>query len=112
MQNQNIFYEPHFPQYDPGIYGRYNNLAIPYKYPSKSIKRCNYCFSSEEENYNSNAFYFLTDKNTSTINQNYLNRLAPDDIYSFPNPNSQNNYKDYNYQPISVKKWKIIINLF
>lgn len=104
MQNQNIFYEPHFPQYDPGIYGRYNNLAIPYKYPSKSIKRCNYCFSSEEENYNSNAFYFLTDKNTSTINQNYLNRLATDDIYSFPNPNSQNNYKDYNYQPISVKK--------
>lgn len=102
MLSQNIFYEPNYLQYNIGIYNRYNNLAIPNKYPPKPVKRCNYCFSSEEDNYNSKGFYILTDKNNSTINQNYLNRLVTEDIYSFPN--SQNNYKDFNYQPISVKK--------
>ena len=101
MQNQNIFYEPRFPQYSTRICGRYNNLPIPFRYPSKPIKRYNYCFSSEEENYNSKGFYFLTDKNNSTINQNYINRLVEEDIYSFQN---SDNFKDYNYQPISVKK--------
>ena len=101
MQNQNIFYEPRFPQYNTNIYCRYNNLAIPFRYPSKSIKRYNYYFSSEEENYNSKGFYFLTDKNNSTINQNYINKLVEEDIFLFQN---SQNIKDYNYQPISVKK--------
>ena len=101
MQNQNFFYEPQYPQYDAGIYGRYKYFAIPYRYPSKPMKRYNYCFSSEEENYNSKGFYFLTDKNNSTINQNYLNRLVEEDIYLFQN---SQNYQDYNYQPIPMKK--------
>lgn len=93
MQNQNNLYKPLFPQYDSGIYGRYNNFHMPLKYASKQKKRYNYCFSSEEENINPNVFYILTDKNNQVKNQNLLNKLYTGEAYSFSN--SQNNYKEY-----------------
>ena len=95
MQNQNNLYRPRFPQYDSGIYGRYNNFNIPLKYVSKQIKRCNYCFSSEEENINPNTFYILTDKINQAKNQNSLNKLCVKDANSFSI--SQNQYKRYNH---------------
>ena len=101
MQNQNILYRPRFPQYDSGIYGRYNNYNIPLKYTSKQIKKCNYCFSSEEENINPNAFYILTDKINQTKNQNSLNKLNIKDTNLFSN--SQNQYKGYNHHKDAFK---------
>ena len=101
MQNQNILYRPRFPKYDSGIYGRYNNFNIPLKYVSKQIKRCNYCFSSEEENINPNAFYILTDKINQTKNQNSLYKLNIKDTNSFSNP--QNKNKGYNHHKDAFK---------
>ena len=94
MQNQNTIYRPLFPHYDSVIHGRYNNFNIPLKYVSKQVKRCNYCFSSEEENINPNSFYFLTDKINQTKNQNLSNKLNSKESYSISN--SQNQYKEYN----------------
>lgn len=93
MQNQNIFYQPLFPQYNSDIYGRYNNFQIPNKYNSKFNKSRNFLFSSEEENMNSQGFYILTDKNDSSKNHNNSKRLIIDDpnIYS----NSQIHIKEY-----------------
>ena len=85
MQNQNFLYQPNLPHYDSEIYGRYNNYPNRYNYLPKQINNSINEFLSDEENINPNGFYFLTDKNGSTNNEKFANKLILNTPYSFSN---------------------------
>ena len=68
-------YNQNFPQYDNGVYDRYNNMYLPCRKNMNCLKRCNCCLSPEEENCNKKANYILTENNRKIINKSAINRF-------------------------------------
>ena len=71
MYNGVNFYNKIYPQYNNGLYDRYNNMNLHFKKNTNYLKNCNFYFSSEEENNNKKANYILTENNRK-INNNII----------------------------------------
>ena len=106
MQSVDNFYKSKCPQYDSGLYKRYNNLPFSYKYVGNNLKPYDRNNSYEDEKVNSNDLYNLTEKNILSKNQNNLNRIyTENNISSHSITNIHNKNHNYYKAPTNSKQF-------
>ena len=111
MYNGDNFYNQNFSQYESGAYDKTNNMYLPCIKNSNFMKHYNYCFSSEEENYNKKAYYILTENNGKICNNIINNKSALDRFKIFnkittensPYSNSQQILRENDYRSLTGK---------
>ena len=97
-----FIYHPRFLQND--YEDIYNNFLIPNKNISRPSNYNNYLFSQKENRINNKSYKFLTEKNISSTNKGFANKLLikGEVVKSFQS--SKNHYKQFNYLPKTNKK--------
>ena len=111
MYNGDNFYNQNFSQYESGAYNKTNNMYLPCIKNSNFMKHYNYCFSSEEENYNKKAYYILTENNGKICNNIINNKSALDRFKiinkytteNSPYSNSQQILRENDYRSLTGK---------
>lgn len=111
MYNGDNFYNQNFSQYESGAYDKTNNMYLPCIKNSNFMKHYNYCFSSEEENYNKKAYYILTENNGKICNNIINNKSALDRFKiinkytteNSPYSNSQQILRENDYRSLTGK---------
>ena len=107
MENVDNFCKSKCPQYDSGLYKRYNNLPFSYKYVVNHLKPYDYNNSYEDEKVNSIDLYNLTEKNILSKNKNNLNRIyTENNISSHSITNTHNKNHNYYRAPTNNKQFE------